>query len=165
MNKLVEVSLKKIRPYLNNPRFPKEAVEVVMKSIEKYGYNSPIIVDKDFVIISGHVRYKALLRLKWTKVRVLVSEMSEEAARGYRIIDNKTSEIASWDNDLLIPEIQAIGGLGDFSVLFDGLESFGNPHSPVDEGERKKRLDQFHRHMTVMCPKCSRTFECRRDHG
>lgn len=107
-----------IRPYWRNPRKNEKAVEAVKKSIEEYGFNSPIVVDKNFVIIAGHVRYKALRELGYSEVPCVVLDISEEKAKQYRIADNKTSELADWDTDKLMFELREIEELKNMDIFF-----------------------------------------------
>jgi ParB-like chromosome segregation protein Spo0J len=90
------LSLKSIKPYWRNPRDNREAVEKVKKSIEEYGYNQFIAVDRSHVIIAGHTRFLALQALGWKKAPVMVLDLDEKKAKAYRIIDNKTNEFATW---------------------------------------------------------------------
>tara|TARA_R110000751_G_scaffold47574_1_gene106431 strand:- start:2017 stop:2589 length:573 start_codon:yes stop_codon:yes gene_type:complete len=120
MNKMQEIEIAKITPYNNNPR-RNQPVEMVAKSIKEFGFNSPIILDKEYVIIAGHTRFKAAIKLKFKKVPCIVADLTPEKARAYRILDNKTSELAEWDNFLLDVEIKEIEELG-FDTSDWGLE-------------------------------------------
>lgn len=112
--KLITKKIAEITPYENNPRRNDTAVAAVEESIKQCGYIAPIIVDEDGVILAGHTRYKALQKLGRSECEVIVKEgLSEEQKRKYRILDNKTAELASWDFDLLAEEL---GGL-DFGNL------------------------------------------------
>ena len=87
-----------IKPYQKNPRKNDKAVTAVANSIREYGFQSPIIVDRDGVIIAGHTRYKAAKRLRLSTVPVIVAaELTPEQAKELRIADNSTSEVAEWD--------------------------------------------------------------------
>lgn len=103
---LVEISIKDIHPYENNPRKNDGAVDAVAESIKQCSYVSPIIVDENNVILAGHTRLKALKKLGYKKVPVIVKEgLTEDQKRKYRILDNKTGELAEWDEDLLNIEL------------------------------------------------------------
>ena len=103
------MKLKDIHPYENNPRKNDDAVESVANSIRDFGMNQPIVVDKDNVIIVGHTRYKALQKLGYKETEVIVADhLTEEQVRAYRIADNSTNELSTWDLDLLIPELKEI---------------------------------------------------------
>src|ERR1700736_4125341 len=89
-----------IKPYENNPRHNAAAVDGVAASIKEFGFRQPIVVDEDSVIIVGHTRYKAALKLGLTEVPVHVAVgLSPAQAKAYRLADNQTATIASWDDD------------------------------------------------------------------
>jgi ParB family chromosome partitioning protein len=93
-----------ITPYDNNPRKNEPAVSHVVESISRFGFQQPIVVDKNNVIIVGHTRYKAAKKIGLKTVPVLVAaDLSEDQVRAYRLADNKTSEYAKWD-DLQLSE-------------------------------------------------------------
>ena len=92
--KVEEKRLEEIRPYENNPRVNSAAVPAVAKSIEEYGWQQPILVDRNNVIIVGHTRYEAAKQLGLKTVPVVVeTDMTEEQIRAYRLADNKTAEL------------------------------------------------------------------------
>ena len=117
----MEIVLKKLQeiiPYDRNPRKNEKAVNAVAESIRQCGYVAPIIVDEDGVILAGHTRYKALKKLGKAEVQVVVKEgLSGEQKRKYRLLDNKTSELADWDLELLASELDGL----DFGALDDML--------------------------------------------
>lgn len=112
-------------PYANNPRFNDgEAVERVASSIKEYGFRSPIIVDKDNVIVAGHTRYKAAKKLKLETVPVIkADDLTPAQIRAYRIADNKVAEYSSWDDELLAIELEQLQEL-DFDLELTGFEDF-----------------------------------------
>jgi site-specific DNA-methyltransferase (adenine-specific) len=114
-----EMNIKDIRPYEKNPRINDNAVDAVANSIREFGFKQPIVIDKDNVIIAGHTRWKAAKKLKLKTVPVLVADdLSEEQVRAYRIADNSTGELATWDYDLLLPELEGL----DFDMSEFGLD-------------------------------------------
>lgn len=113
------VSLTDIKPYDKNPRKNDRAVEAVMESIRQCGYCSPIVVDENGLILAGHTRYKALKKLGWNEAPVIFKDgMTEEQKRKYRLLDNKTNELAEWDLDLLTVELEGLDFEG-FDFGFD----------------------------------------------
>ena len=123
--KVIELSINTVKPYWRNPRDNDAAVEAVKKSIADYGMNQPIVLDAENVIIAGHTRYKACMQLGMKKVPCVVLDISPEKAKEYRIADNKTGEMASWDMALLIPELREIEGLAEFQAYFPTLDIVG----------------------------------------
>lgn len=106
-----------IRPYENNPRVNDGAVGAVAESIREFGFQQPIVVDRDGVIIAGHTRYKAAKKLGLTEVPVVVAgNLTDEQVRAYRLADNKTGELAEWDFSVLEEELAGIGEL-DMSLF------------------------------------------------
>lgn len=117
--KLETRSITQIKPYDNNPRvIPAKAVKAVARSIEKFGWQQPIVIDADGVIIAGHTRYKAAKHLNLETVPVAVADdLTPEQVRAYRIADNKTGEAAKWNLDILPDEIAPIEDAFDFTQL------------------------------------------------
>ena len=105
--KIVEKKLDEIKPYENNPRFNDDAVQYVANSIKEFGFKVPIVIDKDNVIVAGHTRYKASLLLGLNKVPCIVADdLNEEQIKAFRLADNKVSEKASWNIELLSEELE-----------------------------------------------------------
>jgi len=101
-----------VKPYDKNPRDNDAAVDAVAHSIREYGFRQPIVVDKDGVIIVGHTRLKAALKLGMSEVPVHVAtDMTPEQIKAYRIADNKVAELASWDMELLPIELSELRGM------------------------------------------------------
>ena len=130
-----------IKPYWRNPRRNGDAVEAVKASIERYGFNQPIVVDDEHVIVVGHTRYKALSEMGVTEVPCVIVDLPADKAREYRIADNKTQEIASWDLDLLLPELQAIPDLEAFQVFFGDVDLGDLLHDAAGAGRKGPTQD------------------------
>ena len=95
---LVTKKLSEVRPYERNPRKNADAVAAVMESIQQCTYIAPIIIDENGIILAGDTRYRALKRLKRKEAEFIVKEgLTEEQKRKYRLLDNKTNELATWD--------------------------------------------------------------------
>ena len=153
---LIEKKCKDIMPYPNNPRKNDQAVEAVMESIRQCGYVAPIIVDENNVILAGHTRYKALKRLGYETVHVLVKTgLTEEQKRKYRLLDNKTAELADWDYTLLEEELTGLD--------FEGLELSwgveGQEEEPLEEGAEEMDVNDFDdENFQCQCPRCGFRF-------
>lgn len=157
-SKITLMALDKITPYENNPRNNEEAVAVVANSIKEFGFNQPIVVDKDNIIIVGHTRYLAAQQLKLTEVPVIVAaNLSEEQARAYRLADNKTNELAGWDFEKLALELEQIEGLDMSEFGFDGHDLGGEIGDFFEDAPASKENE--HKPKTVTCPHCGKEFE------
>lgn len=94
-----------ITPYEYNPRDNTLAIPVVAESIREFGFLIPVVVDKDNVLLAGHTRVEAAKTLGLTEVpSVRADRLSDRQAQAFRVIDNKTNEIAEWDRLLLSQE-------------------------------------------------------------
>ena len=91
------VELAKLKPWEDNPRLNDHAVDAVAKSIERFGFNVPILCDENLTIIAGHTRWKAAGKLRMNSVPVIFVPLTDTQRRAFSIADNKTAEIADWD--------------------------------------------------------------------
>ena len=116
--KVKVVKLSEIFPYYDNPRDNTNAVEPTKESIKRFGFVKPILVDKAGVIICGHTRYVASYQLGIEFVPVVYSDMDDEMAKKYRILDNKLAEKSSFDEDQLLEELRSMGVPTDMQAFF-----------------------------------------------
>lgn len=117
--KIVDVPTKSLKPYKNNPRDNDSAVEDVANSINEYGFQQPIVVDKNKIVIIGHTRLKAALKLGLPVVPAIVAtDLSAKKVKELRIADNVTGEAASWDIDKLFSELSVVSKDGDYFTGF-----------------------------------------------
>lgn len=116
--KVKVVKLSEIFPYYDNPRDNTNAVEPTKESIKRFGYVKPILVDKAGVIIAGHTRYVAAYQLGMEFVPVVYSDMDDERAKKYRILDNKLAEKSSFDEDQLLEELRNMNVPTDMQAFF-----------------------------------------------
>jgi DNA modification methylase len=99
-------ALSSIKPYEKNPRINDQAVDAVAASIREFGFRQPIVVDEQGVIVVGHTRYKAALKLELEKVPVHVATgLTPAQIKAYRIADNQTNSLAQWNYDVLPLEL------------------------------------------------------------
>lgn len=142
----VRKRLSELKPYENNPRINDKAVDDVAESIRQCSYIAPIIIDEDGVILTGHTRYKALKKLGYQECEVvIVSDLTEAQKKKYRLYDNKTAEMASWDQKKLSAEL--------CDVDFQGYD-FDQPEIAPPDGESMGAAPK-----TMTCPCCGEVFE------
>ena len=116
--KVKSVKLSEIFPYYDNPRDNTNAVEPTKESIKRFGFVKPILVDKAGVIIAGHTRYVAAYQLGMEFVPVVYSDMDDEMAKKYRILDNKLAEKSSFDEEQLLEELRNMEVPTDMQAFF-----------------------------------------------
>ena len=121
MLKIEKLSLDVLMPYENNPRINERAVEAVANSIKEFGFNVPVIVDKNNVIVAGHTRYEASKKLGLEAIPCYrIENLTDEQIKAYRLADNKTAELATWDFSKLEQELSELEiDMGDFGFMTD----------------------------------------------
>ncbi|MSQ94782.1 MAG: chromosome partitioning protein ParB, partial [Gemmataceae bacterium] len=121
---LVEMrNINDIKPYQNNPRVNDLAVDAVAASIRQFGFRQPIVVDEESVIIVGHTRCKAALKLGLIEVPVHVAiGLSPAQAKAYRLADNQTATLSQWDEERLPLELAELQKM-DFDLNMTGFSS------------------------------------------
>lgn len=122
---VVEININEITPYENNPRINDKAVKGVANSIQEFGFQNPIILDKNHVVICGHTRLKAAKKLGYETVPCIVAgALTDEQVKALRLADNKVAEKAEWDEDALREELNSILNIDmeDFGFLEAELE-------------------------------------------
>src|SRR6267142_1756944 len=109
----------RIKPYPNNPRVNDAAVTAVAASLKEFGFRQPLVVDTEGMLVVGHTRWKAALKLGLTQVPVHVaSELTPAQIKAYRIADNQTASIAEWDYQLLPVELADLKAMAfDLNLL------------------------------------------------
>lgn len=160
------IEIDKVIPYANNPRQNDgEAVDRVVASIKEYGFKNPIIIDSDNVIVCGHTRLKAAKKLGIDKVPVIkADDLTPAQIKAFRLAENRVSQYAKWDNELLSIELEGLQEL-NFELDLTGFEDWEidnllNPMSDDDlqdffiEREEKKKEPK-----KIKCPLCQGEFE------
>lgn len=155
---LVKLPISKIKPYPNNPRKNDSAVDAVAESIRQCEYIAPIVVDENNVVLAGHTRLKALKKLGYEEAECVVKTgLTEEQKRKYRLLDNKTNELAEWDFDLLADELDGLDFDGfDFGFDIDDdeqrevVEDDYDAEPPVEPKAKLGDIYQLGRHR-LMC--------------
>lgn len=118
--KTLDIAIENIIPYENNPRYNEKAVDAVARSIEEFGFQQPLVLDKNNVIIVGHTRHKAAQKLGLETVPCVIADnLTEEQVKAYRLADNKVGELADWDFELLQQELDEILDIDMSELGFD----------------------------------------------
>jgi len=112
-------SVQVLQEYENNPRNNDEAIKAVANSIREFGFKVPIVITSDNVIIAGHTRLKASVSLGLEEVPCIIADdLNEEQIKAFRLADNKTAELATWDLSKLEDELANL----DMDMLQFGFE-------------------------------------------
>jgi len=127
----------RVLPYEKNPRRNDSGVDAVARSLTEFGWRQPLVVDREGVLIVGHTRLKAAIKLGMAEVPVHVADLTPERAKAYRIADNQSATLSEWDMPLLAEEIADLRLTDlDIKVLgFDEDELAGLSSGVVGDSE------------------------------
>ena len=151
------VRLSDIKPYEKNPRKNQRAVGPVAESIKQFGFRVPIVLDKDGVIVCGHTRYLAAQKLGMEEVPCLYADdLTPAQIKAFRLVDNKTQELAEWQYDLLAGELDAIADI-DMSA-FGFLHMKKDYEQVLDMGQEIDTEDFTDDKFEYVCPCCGFRF-------
>jgi len=164
----MKIEFKKIgdlKPYSKNPRKNDDAVDYVANSIKEFGFLVPCVIDNKNVIVAGHTRYKAAKKLGIEDIPVIVADdLTEKQINAFRLIDNKTQELSSWDYGKLIEELRDLVDDIDmtqfaFAPIGDDKEDDNIIASQdLDEGEELSLDDFSDETFNCTCPCCGFKF-------
>lgn len=149
-----EIKTVDLIPYENNPRINDNAVEAVANSIREFGFKVPVVIDKDKVIVAGHTRIKAAEMLGIEKVPCIIADdLTPDQIKAFRLVDNKTSELATWDFQALLEERQGI----DIDLTQFGFGSIDDVE--IDDFFVENNAENSKEKKTIVCPHCGETIE------
>ena len=156
VDKIIMKPIGEVKPYEKNPRKNSKTVDLLCKAIPVVGFNVPLVIDKNGVIVKGHARYLAALRLGMTEVPCVISEADPESIKADRIADNKVFEFSKWLDEELLHEVDMLDlgfDLGEFGLPtmkmdapdfdFDHNEEEEDESEPESDEERRRRFEEF----------------------
>lgn len=155
------VSIKDIKPYPNNAKIHTDKqIAAIRDSIQQFGYNDPIAIDKNGEIVEGHGRYEAIKQINSDpdyKINVIRLEgLSTDQQKAYRIAHNKLNLMTDFDLAILKEEFKELdkeyyNDTGFTQAEIDSMDKLFSPTSSDEQGELDKRA-------TVKCPECGHEF-------
>lgn len=126
MLQVISRDMNSLKPYEGNARkHSDKQISKIAASIKQFGFNNPILIDKNGIVIAGHGRLEAAKRLGMTEVPTICLEhLSEAEMRAYIIADNKLAELAGWDKEILAIELQHLASMElDFDIEITGFDA------------------------------------------
>lgn len=156
MLKIEYVDIDTIKTYENNAKLhPAEQIEQIKASIKEFGFNDPIAVDKDNVIIEGHGRYIACKELDIKEIPIIrLDSLSDEQKRAYMLVHNKLTMNSGFDIELLGDELDSILNIDMSEFGFEQLEDLDlDEFFEETNGEKEEKI------IRIKCPCCEEIFE------
>ena len=131
-------------------------IDAIVASLEKFGQQKPIVIDKNNKVIAGNGTLQAASFLKWKKIDVVVTELEGNEQLAYSIADNRTAELAVWDKDQLAETLAVLQNDNSIEESTTGfLQDEIEKVLSVDLGEQEnKEIDTDSFEFAHTCPKC-----------
>lgn len=137
-------------------------IEAIKASMRRFGQQTPIVIDSRGMILAGHGRYAAAKALGWDKIKVVRSDLTGTEATAYGIADNRTAELAEWDDLALAETLRALQS-EDFDLEATGftdeevgaiLQKLG---SDILDGDSPEEFEKYDEDIETeyCCPKCN----------
>ena len=158
---IVNLKVEELIPYINNPRNNNDAVDKVAASIKEFGFKVPIVIDKDNVVVTGHTRLLASKKLGLQEVPcVIADDLSPAQIKAFRIADNKVSEYAQWDEDMLKVELEELEEMNfDLDSVSIDFSDFDMPLDLEDTEEGQEQEENIYT-KEINIPQYEITGEC-----
>lgn len=169
-DKIAYKDILEIKPYENNARINDAAIEALVKAIPVMGFNVPIVIDKNNVIVKGHSRYEALKRLGIDLVPCIIIDGTEKEIAEERLADNRLSELSSWDDEKLKYELREMQiDLSNFKIELPQIHGVAEAVQDVTQmqvqraakelvGQDRKVSSEKKSLIEVHCPNCGEDF-------
>jgi hypothetical protein len=139
-SEVTELSIDEVKPYWNNPRINDKTKQALVDAFAKIGFNQPIVVDQEGVIVKGHARYYAAVMSGMETIPAIISEATDAQNKEDRILDNSIQDLTVWDPDAFEAEIRKVDM--ELKFVFEHLED------DIKAGVEQESEVQ------VVCPKC-----------
>lgn len=151
------IPLKQLVPYQNNPRKNDSAVEYVKNSIVQFGFKVPVVVDANNVIVCGHARYKAAVKLNIRDIPCIrADDLTDDQIRAFRLADNKVAESSCWDVDRLERELDMLPDI-DMSMFGFNIGGDEDTEERLSDGA-ELATGSFEDGYRYECPNCGLRF-------
>jgi len=151
-----EIEVERLKPWMDNPRLNEHAVDAVVQSIRSFGFNVPILCDQHMVIVAGHTRWKAAMKLGLRSVPVIQLEMTDIQRRAFALADNKTGELAGWDYGRLEKVLEELSAarvdLPSLGFSEAELQALLAPPKDFDWGAFEKQMEGLRQSTYVLLP-------------
>ena len=157
-NLAVDINSIKVNPR-NTRSHDDKNLEAIKNSLKAYGQRKPIVVNKNTMLIeAGNGTYEAARKLEWPKIAVVFVDDDESMAKGYEVMDNRSSDLSAFDMPTLKDALLELDS-GEFDlekmVGFDAkdMEDLMTQFHVEDEEPKEKEVDE-NIETKNKCPKC-----------
>jgi len=134
-------------------------IEAIKRSLQEFGQQKPIVIDASGEVVAGNGTLAAAVDLGWENIAVVETDLVGSSATAYAIADNRTAELASWDDEALSETVASLQGVENLlkAIGFSDseLESLLNGIEPPKEF---KEIEADNLNLGHKCPQCGFEF-------
>jgi len=141
----------------NVRKHSKKNLEAIKASLRKFGQQKPIVVDAKGIVIAGNGTLTAAQELGWTDIQIVRTELAGVEATAFAIADNRTAELAEWEEDKLNAVLRSLQDEG-FELVDVGFEPITEETTAAPESSAEE-IDTDAIEMECRCPKCGFEFD------
>jgi ParB family chromosome partitioning protein len=127
----------------NARRHDQRNIDAIMASLARFGQQKPIVIDSRNIVRAGNGTLAAAKALGWKEISVVKSDLPLAELTAYAIADNRTAELAEWDNDALAL-LAADGQLADLGFDDAEIKKILDDHDPQKDLNDSERIHQAH---------------------
>jgi len=138
-------------------------LDAIKASLRKFGQQKPIVVDAKGIVLAGNGTLTAAQELGWTEIQIVRTELAGVEATAFAIADNRTAELAEWEDSLndVLKSLQDEGlDLADLGYSPEDLAKMQTPDFAAGTVDDQGKLDSLEPKM-VTCPHCRKEFDLR----
>ena len=138
----------------NARKHDKKNLEAIKGSLARFGQQKPIVVGSDNVVIAGNGTLEAARELGWTEIRIVRSELTGTDRTAFSVADNRTSELSSWDDDVLSETLRSLQEEFDLTEIGFDEKDLAKLLNMPDDKIKEKELDDETITTDFECPSC-----------
>jgi ParB-like chromosome segregation protein Spo0J len=139
-------------------------IQTIVASLHRFGQQKPIVIDKHNVVRAGNGTLEAARSMGWTHLNCVRTSLEGGDAVAYSIADNRTAELAEWDDDLLAAQLNGL--LTEDEAMFeaagfdeDELKQLLGDKLDDEPGNNTEEIDADSFDMECTCPRCGFEFD------
>jgi len=132
-------------------------LDAIKASLRKFGQQKPIVVDAKGIVLAGNGTLTAAQELGWTEIQIVRTELAGVSATAFAIADNRTAELAEWEEDKLNAVLKSLQDEG-FELVDVGFQPITEETTAAPESSAEE-IDTDAMEMECRCPKCGFEFD------
>jgi ParB-like chromosome segregation protein Spo0J len=98
-------------------------IDAITRSLKRFGQQKPIVVDRDGVVVAGNGTLRAAIALGWEEIAAVRTDLAGDEARAFAIADNRTAELATWEDETLRAQLAALAEVDEDLLRATGFDS------------------------------------------